>query len=319
MVKIFIGPMSLNIVDTIIEFCIENKISIGLIPSRRQVECSGGYVNNWNTKNFVNYVRTKTNNIILVRDHGGPEQGLNSDDGYVSISVDSLLFDVIHIDIWKKYKDIDNAVEQTSNYINHCLSINSNLFFEVGTEQSIRKYSPKELDIFLYKLKNKLNNNFNSIKYCVVQTGTALKEIYNIGKYNEEKLKEMIKVVKKYNLISKEHNGDYLSNKLISEKFKLGLDCINIAPEFGNIETKIIYNNMNDVEKERFFQICLDSKKWCKWVENDFDPYQNKEQIVNISGHYVFTNSFIKQFVNEDIKENIKENIKKRLKELINL
>jgi hypothetical protein len=47
----------------------------------------------------------------------------------------------------------------------------------------------------------------------------------------------MIIYVKSHNLISKEHNGDYISVSVIKEKFNLGLDSINIAPEFGLIET----------------------------------------------------------------------------------
>ena len=37
-IKFFIGPMSKNIVDSIIEFQTESKNKIGLIPSRRQVD-----------------------------------------------------------------------------------------------------------------------------------------------------------------------------------------------------------------------------------------------------------------------------------------
>ena len=53
MPKFFIGPMSLNIVDTIIDFCEKEDFSIGLIPSRRQVENTGGYGNGWTTKEFA--------------------------------------------------------------------------------------------------------------------------------------------------------------------------------------------------------------------------------------------------------------------------
>ena len=53
--KYYIGPMSQNIVDAIIEFCDETNNKIGLIPSRRQVEWDGGYVNNWTTEIFSKY------------------------------------------------------------------------------------------------------------------------------------------------------------------------------------------------------------------------------------------------------------------------
>ena len=52
--KFYIGPMSLNVVDSILEYTQETGNQIGLIPSRRQVEWNGGYVNNWTTEILVN-------------------------------------------------------------------------------------------------------------------------------------------------------------------------------------------------------------------------------------------------------------------------
>ena len=56
MIRHFIGPMSKNIVDAILQFEEETEESIGFIPSRRQVELDGGYVNNWTTEQFRKYV-----------------------------------------------------------------------------------------------------------------------------------------------------------------------------------------------------------------------------------------------------------------------
>ena len=42
-------------VDAILEYCSETGNKIGLIPSRRQVEYDGGYVNNWTTETFSKY------------------------------------------------------------------------------------------------------------------------------------------------------------------------------------------------------------------------------------------------------------------------
>ena len=55
--KIFIGPMTKNVVDAIITFCNKTGHNIGLIPSRRQIEWNGGYVNNWTTNTFTQYVK----------------------------------------------------------------------------------------------------------------------------------------------------------------------------------------------------------------------------------------------------------------------
>ena len=74
-----VGPMSKNCVDATIELAKEHQAPLMLIASRRQVDSekfNGGYVENWTTKEFSDYVfeRDKDNNIMLARDHGGPWQ-----------------------------------------------------------------------------------------------------------------------------------------------------------------------------------------------------------------------------------------------------
>ncbi len=74
-----VGPMSKNVIDATIELSDKYKVPIILIASRRQIDSSdfgGGYVENWDTEKFSNYVKkkSKTKNIILARDHGGPWQ-----------------------------------------------------------------------------------------------------------------------------------------------------------------------------------------------------------------------------------------------------
>ncbi len=323
-VKFFIGPMSLNIVDTVIKFSEENNIKIGLIPSRRQVEKTGGYVNNWTTKDFCDYVRSKTSNIILVRDHCGPNQGISEDDGIESFTNDCKYVDVIHIDVWKKYPSYQDGLRETIKFINLGYSINPNILYEIGTEESIRKFESYELKNLVDDLKLNLKPDvFSKIKYLVVQSGTALKENRNIGKYDSSRLSEMINLSKKYELISKEHNGDYIENDVLKEKFSLGLNSINIAPEFGQIETKVILEEIEILKRtdlfDNFFELCLNSKKWIKWVPENYNPYFDKESLINICGHYLFSNSDflkIKSQLGLDIDLKIQSKIYNRIQEI---
>ena len=308
--KYYIGPMSQNIVDAIIEFCDETNNKIGLIPSRRQVEWDGGYVNNWTTEIFSKY----TDKLILKRDHSGPGQGYTDDDGFKSLEYDCKYLNMIHIDPWKKYPTYEEGLTWTLKMIKFCYNKNPNIEFEVGTEESIRRFSPTDIDILLTDLKlNLTNKEFNQIKYAVIQSGTSLKGINQTGNYDSERLKEMIAVARKYKLISKEHNGDYIPSDLIKEKMSLGLDSINIAPEFGLIETQTYLDNNIDINK--FWEICYKSKRWEKWVNPDFDPFIQKEDLIKICGHYVLSNSeFLKIKPNIDFQ--IKTNIKEKLYEL---
>ena len=56
---------------------------------------------------------------------------------------------------------------------------------------------------------------FDAIKFTVIQSGTGLKENINIGSYDVQRLTDMVNVCKSYGMLSKEHNGDYLPTKLI--------------------------------------------------------------------------------------------------------
>jgi hypothetical protein len=319
-VKYFIGPMSKNIVDAIVEFCSNTGNTIGLIPSRRQVEWDGGYVNNWTTEEFSRYVTT----LPLQRDHGGPGQGNNDDDGFESLAYDAKYFQLIHIDPWKKYPGYTDGLEKTIEIINFAYNINPNLIFEIGTEQAIRPFEADELDQLVIDLQVALPKEvYQQIKYLVIQSGTSLKGTDQTGEYNSDRLKEMVKVAKKHNLLSKEHNGDYIPVEIIKEKFDLGLDAINIAPEFGLIETLTYLSEIKDKKIfDRFWQICYDSKRWVKWVNPGFDPYVNKEQLIKICGHYVLSNpEFISEIKSQfpDIDIKIKNNVTRKLKQLYGL
>ncbi len=258
---------------------------------------------------------------LLQRDHSGPDQGQIDDDGYESLKHDCKYLDMIHIDPWKKYPTFNDGLEWTIDMINYCYDIDPNIQFEVGTEEAIRRFESYELNDLLHQLQLSLKPEvYNQIKYLVIQSGTSLKGTTQTGHYDKQRLIEMINVAKHFNLLSKEHNGDYIPVSVIKEKFNLGLDAINIAPEFGLIETQTYLDEIESTYLfEKYFQICHDSKKWIKWVNGDFNPYLNKKELIKICGHYVLSNiEFLfhikTQFPNID--EKIKHNIKNKLKEL---
>jgi len=304
-IKYFIGPMSKNIVDAIVEF----NGDFGFIPSRRQVDHNGGYVNDWSTDKFAKYVNGRA---PIQRDHGGIGQGYKDDDGYESFLHDSRHFDIIHVDPWKRYDILIKGLEETVRNIKFIHSNNSDIKFEVGTEEAIKRFNSKQLELMLRYLEEKLEPKiFENIEYTVVQSGVGLDlgKQSNTGTFNPDRLEEMIYICKKFGKKSKEHNGDYLSTKEYKDRFDLGLDSINIAPEFGQLETLCYLDEMGD-DIEDYYQICYDSKRWEKWVGKDFVPEDNKRELIKICGHYVLSN---KQFLN--IKPSIDNKIKKVIKD----
>jgi len=311
--KYYIGPMSKNVVDAVIEF----DGDFGFIPSRRQVDYNGGYVNNWSTGEFAKYVDGR---VPIQRDHGGIGQGYRMDDGMKSFMHDSQHFDIIHIDPWKHYQNFNEGLQQTIDYINFIYLVldNKKVKLEVGTEESIRRFETYDLEKLLQSLEAKLDSNmFENIEYAVVQSGVGLDlgKQTNTGTFNSDRLEEMISICKKFGKKSKEHNGDYLSTKEYKDRFDLGLDSINIAPEFGQLETLCYLDEMGD-DIEDYYQICYDSKRWEKWIGKDFIPEDNKKELIKICGHYVFSNEKFKS-IKPDIDNKIKESIKHKLKELI--
>jgi hypothetical protein len=304
--------VSKNVVDSIIDF----DGNFGFIPSRRQIDYNGGYVNNWTTGEFAKYVNGR---VPIERDHGGIGQGYKYDDGMESFMHDCRYFDKIHIDPWKEYKDFDMGLQETIDCINFIYLVmgKKKIKFEVGTEESIRRFEVDELEILLRHLEGKLEPEiFENIEYVVVQSGVELdlEKHNNAGKFDPDRLEKMINVCKTFGKKSKEHNGDYLSTKEYKDRFDMGLDSINIAPEFGQLETLGYLEEMGE-DIDEYYNICYESKRWEKWVDKTFIPEDNKRELIEICGHYVFSDeSFLD--IKPDIDDKIKSVIKDKLREL---
>jgi hypothetical protein len=288
--------MSQNVVDCVIKH--SQQHSIGLIPSRRQVDFSGGYVNGWNTETFSSYVKKKNSSVLLCRDHGGAEQGQVSDDGNKSFGTDAQYLDLIHIDPFRVSETIYQAAEKTADIIEKIFEVNPNIMYEVGTEEAIFKYQPEDLNWMLGYLKIRLRiEYFNQIKYAVVQSGTRLDLATrtNIGNYNNTRLQNFIEIVKNFDLMSKEHNGDYLTDSFdVEVRFASGLDAINIAPEYGQIESEFYLEmcSKDNALFEQLYKICYNSGKWKKWISDV--SRVSKSQIIMTCCHYILSDkSFI--------------------------
>jgi hypothetical protein len=324
-----IGPMSLNCVDSTIELASQFEVPLILIASRRQIdseEFGGGYVNNWNTKSFANYVidKDKKSNILLARDHGGPWQNPSEVSSKLSLrramesAKLSYLRDIeaglqiLHID-----PSIDIHTQPNRNQIlerifelyEYCWGesrrLKKEVLFEIGTEeQSGGTNTQDELDYTLNEIiKFCQKGKISPPTFVVVQTGTRVMEMQNIGSFDnpiripnqlpaEIQIPKMVEICNRYGVLMKEHNTDYLSNEALNWHPRLGIHASNVAPEFGVAESKAIVDvlELNGLTKiaEDFLCLSFESRKWSKWMLEGTRASDRDKAL--ISGHYVFSN-----------------------------
>jgi tagatose-1,6-bisphosphate aldolase non-catalytic subunit AgaZ/GatZ len=343
-----VGPMSLNCVDMVIEIANEYSLPIMLIASRRQIDSDymqGGYVNNWTTENFAKYVKSKDkkNMVILSRDHGGPwqnnleiEKSLNLKKAMESAKHSYLTdiksgFQILHIDpsvdpFNSLNTDIiiERIYELYEYCVEHSIKNKKDVIYEIGTEeQSGSTNTPDELEYTIEKI-----NNFCDKKkiirpsFVVIQSGTKVAEMRNIGSFDSDlrvkneiaaeiQVPRMIEICNKNKIWMKAHNTDYLSNEALQSHPKLGIHAVNIAPEFGVIETKSIVQVLteNNLIKLRddFLKISYESNKWEKWMVKKSSASNYEKSI--IAGHYVFSWPTCKEVFYQARKDLEKKNI----------
>ena len=307
MPKYFICPMSKNIVDAVCEM---DSNVFGFAVTRRQIDYDGGYVNGWNTKSFYEYVKSKNSKIIIERDHGGPLQGQIKDDGLTSYKEDLNYFDIIHLDPWKSTKSISEGLTLTTSTLLELWQINPNVKYEVLTEAAIMQFDYKDYNAILSNIRFFSGNAFNSIEYIVVQSGVHIDLVgrKNTNKFLAESVRNVVYVCKEYGKKVKEHNGDYLTKEEKDLRFDAGIDAINIGPELAQLETEIYLEHMTDLEKNKFYEVCVASNKWQRWATSEFD-LNNREMVIRVCGHY----NYDKLPLEKDISNIIKDTIKHKL------
>ena len=323
-----VGPMSKNCIDATIELANEYCTPLMLIASRRQIDSEqfgGGYVENWTTEQFADYVRYKDTqkNIILARDHGGPWQNeleisnkLNLNDAMQSAKesyradIDAG-FQMLHIDPSVDIHanpNIDQVLERVYELYEFCWTYSQqkkqDVIFEIGTEEQKGSNNTQEELEYTLECMRKFckSNKLPYPSFIVIQSGTRVMEMRNVGSFDspirvanelppEIQIPRMISICNHYKIFMKEHNADYLSTDSLKWQPRLGIHAANIAPEFGVAESKafidLMENSNQNILLEEFLRISYDSKKWEKWMINATSASDKDKAI--ISGHYIFS------------------------------
>lgn len=322
-----VGPMSVNCVDAAIELANQHEIPMMLIASRRQIdseEFGGGYVNNWTTSQFADYVidHDKKGKVLLARDHGGPwqntrekEQGLSLRRAMDSAKASYLAdleagFQVLHIDPSVDIHGqprVDEVLNRVFELYEYCWSqaqrLGQEVIFEIGTEeQSGSTNSQEELNYTLNAMQQFCNKNrLPQPSFVVIQAGTRVMEKRNVGSFDspirvaeeipaEIQLPKMIEICNRYGIFMKEHNTDYVSDEALQWHPRLGIHAANVAPEFGVAETVALLDVMErngcGAQADDFLRLSYGSRKWDKWMLKGTEASDRDRAV--IAGHYVF-------------------------------
>lgn len=145
-------------------------------------------------------------------------------------------------------------------------------------------------------------------EFVVGQTGTLTRLTENVGHFNRENARKLSENAEKHGVGIKEHNGDYLSDAVLLEHLPLGVTAMNVAPEFGVVETRA-WLTLAQVEAQhvdagrrsdltaRMTEQAVGCERWRKWMVGDTasmpvaDALKDaalSAQITDICGHYTY-------------------------------
>lgn len=316
--KLGFGPVSRELINILHDYSVEHNKFIMLISSRNQIDYDSGYVTT--TYKLSEYIKNKDENFWICRDHCGPyfldnesslslTHAIENTKKTIAVDIENN-FDLIHIDT-SRCKEKEYKVAE--NLINFSLKLNPNIKFEFGTEENVGQ------TVDLDKFNNDLNftKQFSNIEFIVGQTGSLVKGINQVGKFNLNNVKKLINLCNINNIQFKEHNADYLNKNDLELRKSAGVHALNIAPQLGVIQTQIIFNlaKKYKIDTSNFKKVILDSNKWKKWV------YKNsiQEKILS-AGHYCYSsNEYIqlKDKLNHFI--NVDQELKKEIYKIIDL
>ena len=339
-----VGPVSEIVTRAAIEACKKYDCPLVLIASRNQVdlrELGHGYLmGGMDQKAFTELVEKMKAEVgyegpvYVCRDHGGPwQRNKELDEKYpidkaMKIAKQSYQADIeagfnyLHIDPTKcpfEFK-MSDIIDWTVDLLKFCEDTRKALGkpeidYEVGTED-IRGGLTAEctFEAFLRDLTTKLENQGLPPPTCVVaQTGTLCKIDRNVGWLNQEQTRQLANIAVKYDVGLKEHNGDYLSAASCRVHPDLGITGVNVAPEFGLVETdallelehleqKLVREGWLKAEdasnlRELLLNLTFETSPWNKWMTKDIKDLSLEQievdgalrlLIARVCGHYAY-------------------------------
>ena len=282
------GPMSREVITAICNYTHDTKRPLMIIASRNQVDAETGYV--MTTPELRELLNTlSTDYVWMCRDHCGPyfldsEKGLSLKDA-VEATKKTIAYDIeqgynlIHIDTSR----VDDTYGIAEELFKFCIDLNPNIRFEFGTEENVGVAA----GAIKYKNDVAFAKNIPNLEFVVAQTGRLCHEDHQAGTFEIDTVRDLVRVANENGVKLKEHNADYLTAEQIKLRKAAGVHAMNIAPQLGVVQTKLLksmaLSRGGEEQWEAFSKVVLASNRWKKWTDSEED-----EQKVVVAGHYCF-------------------------------
>lgn len=284
--KLGVGPLSTEIIEATYRFSEDNQKQMMLIASLNQINVAGGYVYGWKTHEFATYcagmkLQYPGANVLLCRDHAGPGFMSGTPDlkaVYTNLRADcDEGFDLIHIDMCHTIQP-GEVLSEVQNAMGLCLKYNPDMRFEVGTDAIDGELTDVAgLEASILQLRG------YPIEFWVVNTGSLVRGVAQVGHFAIFNSLRCTKLLHRYGIKAKEHNSDYLTISQIEQRVKLGIDAMNVAPQFGVLQTDVLRQKGVDTNTLAGWEAEVRAGgHWKKWTDKE-------EEQVRCGGHYHFS------------------------------
>jgi tagatose-1,6-bisphosphate aldolase non-catalytic subunit AgaZ/GatZ len=355
-----VGPVSEAVLEAAFAVSARRAFPPMFIASRNQVDAArfgGGYLlGGLDQAGFTALIRAKQERagyrgpLYICRDHGGPWQrdeelksrlpvGRAMELARLSLEEDLRAgFNYLHLDPTKCPHPFTQGelADWTLELVEHCERVRSRLGvppvdYEIGAEDIRGGITTEEnFAAFLERVTAGLARAALPAPTCIVgQTGTLTRMDRNVGRFDREQTARLAAVAARFGVGLKEHNGDYLSAASCRVHPELGVTGMNVAPEFGLVETDALLALVELEGKlaregwiegsrlsglaEGLRELAFAKAPWDKWLTPELKARPRAElekdeavrlRITRVCGHYLFADPAIRA-ARERLYENV--------------
>jgi len=348
-----ICPMSEELIRAPIELALEYDFPLFFVASRNQVseEEGGGYVMGLTPESFVQKISDVEKSLgvnsnsspdylrFVSVDHCGPwyrekEKKMSEEEAIKSVKRTLIAclragYSGFHIDCSFKpppsvKMNEEKIIKLTVDLIEFTEKKRISLkrqpvSYEIGTEETAgESISVEHFSLSLKKILSKIKRRgLPQPAFVVGRTGAEIKMLENVGGFDYTSASSLPEVAKEFGIGFKEHNGDYLSDLILSLHPWYGITAVNVGPCFAAEQTKALLNlaeiEQRKIEKdgsnlyEVMSKVVLKKAPFNKWLRKE-DKWTTDElqdmpaelrAVTIVCGHYVYYDKKVKEAINK--------------------